>query len=45
MTNPLLEPWTGPFQLPPFSAIRDEDFGPAFEAGLAEARLNISGIA
>ncbi len=45
MTNPLLEPWTGPFQLPPFPAIRDEDFGPAFEAGLAEARRNIAKIA
>ena len=44
MTNPLLEPWTGPFQLPPFPAIRDEDFGPAFDAGLAEARRTIAGI-
>lgn len=45
MTNPLLQPWTGRFNLPPFATIRDEDFGPAFEAGLAEARANIAAIA
>lgn len=45
MTNPLLEPWTGRFSLPPFAHIQDEDFGPAFEAGLAEARRNIAAIA
>ncbi len=44
MTNPLLVPWTGPFGLPPFAEIRDEDFGPAFDAGLAEARRNIAAI-
>ena len=38
MTNPLLAPWTGLFELPPFSAIRDSDFRPAFEAALAEGR-------
>jgi peptidyl-dipeptidase Dcp len=45
MTNPLLEHWTGAFGLAPFALIRDEDFGPAFEAGLAEARANIAAIA
>ncbi len=45
MTNPLLVPWTGPFGLPPFADIRDADFGPAFEAALAEARQNIATIA
>lgn len=45
MTNPLLDAWTGPFGLPPFGAIRDADFEPAFEAGLAEARANIAAIA
>ncbi|WP_145110027.1 M3 family metallopeptidase [Cereibacter sediminicola] len=45
MTHPLLAPWTTPFALPPFAEIRDEQFGPAFEAGLAEARANIRAIA
>lgn len=45
MTNPLLAPWTAPFGLPPFAEIRDEDFGPAFDAALAEARANIAAIA
>ena len=45
MTNPLLAAWTGDFALPPFAAIRDEDFAPAFDAALAEARANIAAIA
>ncbi|HEX9858429.1 MAG TPA: M3 family metallopeptidase [Paracoccaceae bacterium] len=45
MTNPLLARWDTPFELPPFAAIRDEDFGPAFDAALAEARGNIAAIA
>ncbi|EEW26094.1 M3 family metallopeptidase [Rhodobacter ferrooxidans] len=45
MPNALLDPWTTPFGLPPFAAIRDEDFGPAFDVALAEARANIAAIA
>ena len=45
MTNPLLSPWTAPFGLPPFADIRDEDFAPAFEAALADARGRIAVIA
>jgi len=45
MTNPLLAPWTAPFGLPPFAEIRDEDFAPAFDQGLAEAREAIAAIA
>jgi peptidyl-dipeptidase Dcp len=45
MTNPLLADWDGAFGLPPFGAIRDEDFGPAFEAALADARAAIAVIA
>ncbi len=45
MTNPLLADWTAPFAMPPFAAIRDEDFAPAFEAALADARARISAIA
>lgn len=45
MTNPLLSDWTGPFALPPFDQIRDEDFAPAFDAALTQARGNIKAIA
>ncbi len=44
MTNALLGAWEGDFALPPFGAIRDEDFAQAFEGGLAEARRNIAAI-
>jgi peptidyl-dipeptidase Dcp len=43
--NALLTPWNTTFSLPPFAAIRDEHFTPAFEAALAEARANIAAIA
>jgi peptidyl-dipeptidase Dcp len=45
MTNSLLGDWGGEFALPPFGAIKDTDFAPAFEAALAEARANIAAIA
>ncbi|SEN72729.1 peptidyl-dipeptidase Dcp . Metallo peptidase. MEROPS family M03A [Gemmobacter aquatilis] len=45
MSNPLLSPWKGPFELPPFAAITDADFAPAFNQGLAEARAAIAAIA
>ena len=45
MTNPLLADWTTEFALPPFAEIRDEDFGPAFDAALEEARAHIRAIA
>jgi peptidyl-dipeptidase Dcp len=43
--NPLLQDWTTPFGLPPFPAIGDGDFAPAFEAAMAEGRANIDAIA
>lgn len=43
--NVLLDPWTGPFQTPLFSKVKEEDFLPAFEAALAEARADIDAIA
>lgn len=45
MTNPLLAPWDTPFALPPFAALTDDHFAPAFDAGLAEARAAIAAIA
>jgi peptidyl-dipeptidase Dcp len=44
-TNPLLQDWDTPFGLPPFAAIREADFAPAFEAALVEARDRIAAIA
>lgn len=43
--NPLLQPWTAPFGLPPFADIEDAHFAPAFDAGLDQARANIAAIA
>ncbi|MFN3293425.1 MAG: M3 family metallopeptidase, partial [Gemmobacter sp.] len=44
MTNPLLADWTTPFALPPFDAISDADFAPAFDAALAAARARVAAI-
>jgi peptidyl-dipeptidase Dcp len=43
--NALLIPWDNEFGVPPFAAISDADFAPAFEVALAEARANIAAIA
>src|SRR5258708_34590808 len=43
--NPLGEPSTLPYQLPPFDAIKDSDFEPAFEAGMLEQRARVDAIA
>ncbi len=45
MTNPLLDDWDTPFDMPPFDRIEDGDFAEAFDAAMAEARANIAGIA
>ena len=42
--NALLGAWDGEFGLPPFAAISDADFAPAFDAALIEARANIAAI-
>jgi peptidyl-dipeptidase Dcp len=43
--NPLLEPWTGPFEAPPFARLDASHFRPAFDAALDEARAEIASIA
>jgi peptidyl-dipeptidase Dcp len=43
--NPLLEPWTGPFALPPFDRIAPAHFLPAFHAAFAAHRAEIARIA
>jgi len=45
MTNPLLSDWTTPYGLPPFDVISDDDFAPAVDAALTEARAAIAAIA
>ena len=44
-TNPLLEPWTGPFEAPPFDRFEPHHFRPAFDAALAQARAEIDAVA
>jgi peptidyl-dipeptidase Dcp len=43
--NPLLQPWTAPFEAPPFTALRPQHYRPAFDAALAEHRTEIDAIA
>jgi peptidyl-dipeptidase Dcp len=45
MTNPLLTESTLPYHLPPFAAIKDEHFAPAFEQGMTENLQEIDRIA
>ncbi len=44
-TNPLLQPWTAPFGLPPFTEIEPAHFAPAFEQALAEHRAELDLLA
>lgn len=43
--NPLLEPSSLPYQLPPFARISDEHLAPAIEQGMVEQRGEIEAIA
>jgi peptidyl-dipeptidase Dcp len=43
--NPLLEPSKLPFQAPPFDRIKDSDYQPAFDAGIADAMKNLEAVA
>jgi len=43
--NPLLQPWTAPFGLPPFARIVPAHFAPAFDAAMREHRDEIAAIA
>jgi peptidyl-dipeptidase Dcp len=43
--NPLLAPFPGPLELPPFAILRPEHFAPAFEAAFAEHRGEIDAVA
>ncbi len=43
--NPFAAPSALPFQLPPFDRIRDGDYRPAFETGMAEQLREVAAIA
>ena len=43
--NPFFAPSSLPFQAPPFDKIKDEDYQPAMEAGMAEERKEVQAIA
>ncbi|WP_047257808.1 M3 family metallopeptidase [Chromobacterium subtsugae] len=45
MSNPLLQHWDTPHQLPPFDAIRAEHFAPALQQLMAEHRAAVAAIA
>jgi peptidyl-dipeptidase Dcp len=44
-TNPLLQPWTGAYQLPPFLDLRPEHFEPAYEVAMREQLAEVEAIA
>jgi peptidyl-dipeptidase Dcp len=44
-SNPFFAPSTLPFHAPPFDKIKDEDFQPAIEAGMAEQQAEVQTIA
>jgi peptidyl-dipeptidase Dcp len=43
--NPLLGDWSTPFEAPPFDAIREEHFGPAFDKAMAKQLEEVAAIA
>src|ERR1700683_294444 len=44
-SNPFFTPSALPFQAPPFDKIKDEDYQPAIEAGMAQQLAEIRAIA
>jgi peptidyl-dipeptidase Dcp len=44
-SNPFYAPSTLPFQAPPFDKIKDEDYQPAIEAGMAQELVEVQAIA
>src|SRR5262245_58581881 len=43
--NPLLEPWTAAFELPPFDRLSSQHFLPAFDRALADNLKELAAIA
>jgi peptidyl-dipeptidase Dcp len=44
-TNPLLQDWLTPYQLPPFEAVLPEHFAPAFGVAMTEHLVELVAIA
>src|SRR5271157_4169543 len=44
-SNPLFAPSTLPYETPPFDKIKDADYQPAIEAGMAEQLKEVQAIA
>ncbi len=44
MENPLLSPWSGPFDAPPLAAVKPEHFPPAYDQALAAHNADIAAI-
>ncbi|MES2634277.1 MAG: M3 family metallopeptidase [Pseudomonadota bacterium] len=44
-TNPLLQPWTAPYGLPPFDAVKPEHFEPALTHAMHEHMAELDAIA
>ena len=44
MTNPFLSEWDAPYGAPPFSKIKEDDYVPAFKAGIKQQEENIQAI-
>lgn len=42
--NPLLQPWTTPFEVPPFASIKPEHYLPAIKEGIIENRKEVEAI-
>jgi len=42
--NPFMQEWNTPYGIPPFSAIKDEHYMPAFKKGILELRADIAAI-
>ena len=42
--NPFFTAWETPYGIPPFDAIRDEHYKPAFDAGIEELRADVAAI-
>jgi len=43
--NPLLQPFTAPFQAPPFDSIKEEHYLPAFVEGIRIGKAQIEEVA
>jgi peptidyl-dipeptidase Dcp len=42
--NPFMKEWNTPYGIPPFSAIEDAHYMPAFKKGILELRADIAAI-